>query len=124
MRDELVERMARAIYEHRNGYGCTPWNIRSRSHRDPYLADAAASLRAIEEAGAVVVPVDEAMREHLSIASMCLPIREYQGGMWFGRNDEFPDATFRDFGACRSFSAIVSAMLASSPYAEKNNDTR
>lgn len=110
MRDELVERMARAIYEQRNGYGCTPWNIRSRSHRDPYLADAAASLRAIEEAGAVVVP------------------KEATGEMEEGccdamANGLIVDGDYVEFGGDAAQQAW-SAMLAASPYAEKNNDTR
>jgi hypothetical protein len=68
---------------------------------------------------AVLVPVDDCMREHLQVASMCLPIREYQGGMWFGQNHNLADATFVDYGASRSFAAIVSAMIAASPYVRK-----
>jgi hypothetical protein len=71
------------------------------------------------EGKAVLVPVDDCMREYLQVASMCLPIREYQGGMWFDQNRNLADATFVDYGASRSFAAIVSAMIAASPYARK-----
>lgn len=48
--DELVERVARAIYEHRNGAGCKPWSRQPQSHREPYLADARAAIAAVYEA--------------------------------------------------------------------------
>lgn len=53
---ELVEVMARAIYEKRNGHGCTPWSIRNRAHKDPYICDATAALSAIRAAGWKLTP--------------------------------------------------------------------
>lgn len=41
---ELVERVARAIYEKRNGHGCTPWSIRNKAHKEPYMLDASAAI--------------------------------------------------------------------------------
>lgn len=44
-----VEEMARAIYEVRNGAGCTPW--RSYPYKPPYRADAVAALTRLRELG-------------------------------------------------------------------------
>ena len=41
--------------------------------------------------------------DELEILSMCFPIRDVSGGLWFGRNNNFPDATFQDWGAGRAF---------------------
>lgn len=40
----MQERIARSIYERRNGKGCTPWSRLPNSHRAPYLSDADAAL--------------------------------------------------------------------------------
>lgn len=45
----MVERVARAIYEGRNGRGCAPWSRQSNSHKSPYLGDARASIEALRE---------------------------------------------------------------------------
>jgi len=47
--ETMVERVARAIYEKRNGAGATPWSRRSAAHKDPYLDDASAALDALME---------------------------------------------------------------------------
>ncbi|NNH59431.1 hypothetical protein HLI01_22105 [Rhizobium laguerreae] len=46
MPDEMtmVERCAKAIYEKRNGAGCTPWSRQKQVHRAPYLDDARAAI--------------------------------------------------------------------------------
>ena len=44
-----LEEVARAIYEKRNGKGCYPWSLRTKSHRDPYLSDARAAIEAMRE---------------------------------------------------------------------------
>lgn len=44
----MQERIARSIYERRNGKGCTPWSRLTASHRDPYLIDADAALDALQ----------------------------------------------------------------------------
>lgn len=44
----MQERIARSIYERRNGKGCTPWSRLTASHRDPYLVDADAALDALQ----------------------------------------------------------------------------
>ncbi len=54
--DELREKIARAIYEDRNGNGAKPWSLQTKSHRAPYIVDAAAALRVIEGAGYDIVP--------------------------------------------------------------------
>lgn len=46
---EMVERVARAIYEGRNGKGAIPWSRREWSHREPYLKDARAAIEAMME---------------------------------------------------------------------------
>lgn len=43
----MVERVARAIYEGRNGPGCMAWSRHSNEHRRPYLADARAAIEAM-----------------------------------------------------------------------------
>lgn len=55
---DLIERMARAIYEDRNGAGCVPWSRRDAAHKKPYRADALAALKALREP-----PSPAAMRE-------------------------------------------------------------
>jgi hypothetical protein len=40
----MVERCAKAIYEKRNGPGCTPWSQQKKLHRAPYLDDARAAI--------------------------------------------------------------------------------
>jgi len=54
--DEIIETMARAIYNGRNGPGCTSWGRLPGRHKAPYLGDARAALSAAEAAGWVMVP--------------------------------------------------------------------
>ncbi|MFG1331227.1 hypothetical protein V5F41_08220 [Xanthobacter autotrophicus] len=49
MAGEMQERIARAIYEGRNGAGCVPWSRRDRAHKAPYLSDAIAVMKAMRE---------------------------------------------------------------------------
>ena len=44
---ETRDAVARAIYEGRNGKGCTPWSRLPASHKEPYLKDADAATRAM-----------------------------------------------------------------------------
>lgn len=48
---EMIERIAKAIYEKRNGAGCHPWRYRTSTHKAPYLTDASAALEAMREPG-------------------------------------------------------------------------
>ncbi|MBY5821503.1 hypothetical protein [Rhizobium leguminosarum] len=59
----MVERCAKAIYEKRNGIGCTPWSQQKKVHRAPYLDDAKAAIREIREN-------TPAMSEAMRIANM------------------------------------------------------
>lgn len=43
----MIERVARAIYEGRNGYGCKPWSRLTNAHREPYELDALNALHEI-----------------------------------------------------------------------------
>jgi hypothetical protein len=43
----------------------------------------------------------------IDILGMCEPIRCHQGGMWFGRNQNFADATFVDYGAADAFAVAA-----------------
>lgn len=45
----MIEKVARAIYETRNGKGCTPWAKRGMAHKAPYFADARAAIVAMRE---------------------------------------------------------------------------
>ncbi len=42
--EKLVERVAKAIYQDRNGTLCKPWNAQPKAHRDPYRSDARAAI--------------------------------------------------------------------------------
>lgn len=46
----MVERVARAIYEGRNGVGCRPWSRIGGGHQAPYRGDARAAIAAMREA--------------------------------------------------------------------------
>ena len=46
---EMLERVARAIYEDRNGAGCVPWSRRPEAEKRPYLSDALAVMNAMRE---------------------------------------------------------------------------
>lgn len=46
--DQIVEAMARAIYEAVNGAGCRPWASLERWHKDSYRAQAKAALTVAE----------------------------------------------------------------------------
>ncbi|WP_155936691.1 hypothetical protein [Mesorhizobium ciceri] len=46
-----IERIAKSLYEARNGPGCYPWGNRPKAHKDEYRADARAALRTIREPG-------------------------------------------------------------------------
>lgn len=65
---EMVERVARTIYEQRNGYGCVPWSRRDHAHKAPYLADARAAI----EATGMAALVEQAFRDGLAFASNVL----------------------------------------------------
>jgi len=49
--DELVEKVARAIYTARNGRGCAPWTRIEGVHKEPYRLDARAAIAVMREAG-------------------------------------------------------------------------
>jgi hypothetical protein len=46
---DLIERVAKAIYEDRNGAGCMPWGRRDEAHKEPYRSDARAAIEAMRE---------------------------------------------------------------------------
>jgi len=52
----------------------------------------------------------ERIADAIEIISMCFPIRDIQGGMWFGHNHNFADATFVDYGVCRAFAVAARAL--------------
>lgn len=45
--NDMIERVARAIYEGRNGSGCKPWAHQPKGHQEPYLKDARAAIEAM-----------------------------------------------------------------------------
>lgn len=49
MSGEMIERVAKAIYESRNGAGCRAWGTLPGAHKAPYLDDARAALSSIRE---------------------------------------------------------------------------
>lgn len=46
----LQERIAKAIYENRNGRGTVAWAHRSSEHKRPYMEDARVALEVMEDA--------------------------------------------------------------------------
>lgn len=57
---DMVEPVARAIYEGRNGKGCTVWAHLPKSYQEPYLKDAIAAIKAIREPTKIMI---DAVRE-------------------------------------------------------------
>jgi hypothetical protein len=55
-------------------------------------------------------PSDWEIADAIEILSMCEPICDIQGGMWFSRNHNLADATFVDYGACRAFARAARAL--------------
>lgn len=49
MTESMIERVAEAIYQKRNGFGCKPWARLTRSHQEPYKSDASAAIAAMRE---------------------------------------------------------------------------
>ncbi len=45
-----IEAVARAIYEGRNGSGSAPFKVIPKKHREPYILDAFAAVRALKYA--------------------------------------------------------------------------
>lgn len=45
----VIERVAKAIRDDRNGSGGTPWGHLPNSHKAPYLSDARAAIEAMRE---------------------------------------------------------------------------
>lgn len=76
MSESKVEQVARAIYEGRNGKGCTAWGRMPRSHRDPYLVDARCAIEAMREPTEAMV---DAGRQALRDAGL-LPAYTDAGG--------------------------------------------
>jgi hypothetical protein len=46
-----VEEVARAIYEKRQGHGCTPWSRQNSDMRTAYRGDAIAAITRLRELG-------------------------------------------------------------------------
>lgn len=55
--ESMVERVARAIYEGRNGRGARAWGSQPNAHKEPYRSDARAAIEAMRE------PTDEMIIE-------------------------------------------------------------
>ena len=68
--DELVERLASAIYEARNGHGCRAWNSLPNSHKEPYRLDGRASLAALRAGGWEVEKRDASAAKDAEIARL------------------------------------------------------
>lgn len=64
----IVERVARAIYEGRNGSGRVPWSRRVAAHKAPYLLDARASVAAMREPAAGMVEAGSCVIDSTSFA--------------------------------------------------------
>lgn len=60
---DMFERVAKAIYEARNGRGALPWNQQVKSHKAPYMADARAAIEAFLAAARDRLDDDEALSD-------------------------------------------------------------
>lgn len=60
--------------------------------------------------GYTELPTLEQMKDAQELISMCYPIRSRQGSMWFGRNQNFADARFTDYGVCGAFTTAAQAL--------------
>jgi hypothetical protein len=47
MSEEIIPKIARSIYEGRNGRGCRSWGGLPKAHQEPYLRDALAVIEAL-----------------------------------------------------------------------------
>jgi hypothetical protein len=54
LKEDVVERVGRAIYEERNGRGCKPWRNLTVSHRGCYELDARAAIGAMLECAPIL----------------------------------------------------------------------
>lgn len=55
MTESIAERVAKAIYQKRNGAGCPPWSRLPAAHKAPYLDDASAAIEAMADDDAAKV---------------------------------------------------------------------
>lgn len=67
------EAIARAIYERRNGYGCKPWSLLTKAHKEPYLGDAEAVLALF----APILAEKERLRRELHSLAVALHRKHY-----------------------------------------------
>lgn len=58
---DMIERVARAIYEGRNGPGAKPWASQPKVHRAFYLLDAHAAIEAMREPTEQMLSVEKPM---------------------------------------------------------------
>ena len=68
----LIQAVAKAIYEKRNGTGCKPWSIQTKAHKEPYLEDARAAVVTVKayladsrcDTGSAIHAITTAMSSH------------------------------------------------------------
>lgn len=58
----MIERVARAIYEDRNGSGCVPWARRGSELQNPYRSDACAAIKAMIGPSALMIAAAQTTR--------------------------------------------------------------
>jgi len=97
MSEELIEAIARAMYE-RDCIGLTKWSLLPSHKRHPWEANARAALAAIEASGHAVVPVT--------------PTQEMEDAIWFQVSCRHPDQGALPKDATDS---VYPAMLAARP---------
>jgi hypothetical protein len=57
--------------------------------------------------------MSDELKDAISLASIGKPYRSYPGtgGIWAGRNEQFPDGDFRDWGLARATATILNAAV-------------
>ena len=99
---EARERLAKAIYESRNGKGCKPFHLHSLAYRRSYLDDADAAIAAfhLTDAAALALMDDEGM-----VAPKWLTLGQHDAAKHLNDRVKF-----------------YQAAIAASPYKENPND--
>lgn len=66
--ESMMERVAKAIYEGRNGPGCKAWGSLTKAHQTPYIADAHVAIHEMADENPAKVFWQDWARKRLEIS--------------------------------------------------------
>lgn len=78
----MIDRVAKAIYEQRNGFGAMAWSRRDQAHKAHYIADAKVAIKAMGE------PTDRMIEEGSIIRNPHEPRLSNTRATWKAMIDE------------------------------------